>query len=157
MPLLATRCVAPPPGECSSASGPPSVRDLRKSSRMRKAVGADDWRWRRGPEPARLGPCAAEPGHTQAVAAALAEATNAHDIDAFVSLFAPDYDSQQPAHPDRAFLGRDQVRANWSAVFAGVPDFRAELVATAVEADTSGVNGVGAARTRTEVAWTWRA
>jgi ketosteroid isomerase-like protein len=70
------------------------------------------------------------------VAVALAEATNAHDIDAFVALFAPDYDSQQPAHPDRAFRGRDQVRANWSAVFAGVPDFRAELVATAVEADT---------------------
>ena len=72
----------------------------------------------------------------QAVAAALAEAMNAHDIDAFVSLFAPDYDSRQPAHPGRAFVGRDQVRANWSAVFAGVPDFRAELVATAVEADT---------------------
>jgi hypothetical protein len=33
-------------------------------------------------------------------------------------------------------VGRDQVRANWSAVFAGVPDFRADLVATAVEADT---------------------
>ena len=70
------------------------------------------------------------------VAAALAEAMNAHDIDRFVSLFAPDYDSRQPVHPDRAFVGRDQVRANWSAVFAGVADFRAELVATAVEADT---------------------
>jgi ketosteroid isomerase-like protein len=73
---------------------------------------------------------------TKAVAVALAEAMNAHDIDAFVSLFAADYDSRQPAHPDRAFVGRDQVRANWSAVFTGVPDFRAELVATAVEADT---------------------
>jgi ketosteroid isomerase-like protein len=70
------------------------------------------------------------------VAAALADAMNAHDVDAFVSLFAPDYDSRQPAHPDRAFTGRDQVRANWSAVFAGVPDFRAELVAAAVETDT---------------------
>jgi ketosteroid isomerase-like protein len=74
-------------------------------------------------------------GTPQAVATALAGAMNAHDIDAFVSLFAPAYDSQQPVHPDRAFVGRDQVRANWSAVFAGVPDFRAELVATAVEAD----------------------
>jgi hypothetical protein len=61
---------------------------------------------------------------------------NAHDLDAFVALFAPDYDSRQPAHPDRAFVGRDQVRTNWSAVFSGVPDFRAELVATAVEAET---------------------
>ena len=72
----------------------------------------------------------------QAVAAALAEAMNAHDIEAFVSLFAPNYDSRQPAHPNRAFVGRDQVRANWSAVFSGVPDFRAELVATAAEGDT---------------------
>src|SRR3954453_17832649 len=72
----------------------------------------------------------------EAVAGALAEGMNAHDIDTFVSLFTPDYDSQQPAHADRAFVGRDQVRANWSAVFAGVPDFSAELVATAVEADT---------------------
>jgi ketosteroid isomerase-like protein len=72
----------------------------------------------------------------RAVAAALAEAMNAHDIDAFVSLFAPDYSSRQPVHPDRAFRGSDQVRANWSAVFSGVLDFRADLIATAVEADT---------------------
>jgi ketosteroid isomerase-like protein len=72
----------------------------------------------------------------KAVAAALVEAMNAHDIDAFVSLFAADYDSRQPAHPDRAFVGRDQVRENWSAVFSGVPDFRAELVAAAEDADT---------------------
>jgi ketosteroid isomerase-like protein len=69
--------------------------------------------------------------------AALAEAMNAHDIDAFVSLFAMDYDSRQPVHPDRAFQGRDQVRANWSAVFSGVPDFRAELVAVAAEGATA--------------------
>ena len=79
---------------------------------------------------------AAKADAPRAVAAALVDAMNAHNIDAFVSLFAPDYDSEQPVHPDRAFRGRDQVRANWSAVFAGVPDFRAELVATAVEADT---------------------
>jgi ketosteroid isomerase-like protein len=72
----------------------------------------------------------------RAVAVSLAEAMNAHDIDAFVSLFAPDYDSRQPVHPDRAFQGRDQVRANWSAVFSGVPDFRADLVAAAVDGDT---------------------
>jgi ketosteroid isomerase-like protein len=72
----------------------------------------------------------------RAVAAALAAAMNAHDIDAFVALFASDYDSRQPAHPDRAFVGSDQVRANWSAMFSGVPDFRAELVATAVDGET---------------------
>jgi len=68
------------------------------------------------------------------VAAAHARATNAHDIEA---LFSEEYDSEQPAHPDRRFRGRDQVRANWSAVFSGVPDFRAELVASAVDADTA--------------------
>ena len=61
---------------------------------------------------------------------------NAHDIDAFVACFAADYDSEQPAHPDRAFRGREQVRANWSAVFAGVPDFHAELVRIGAAGDT---------------------
>jgi ketosteroid isomerase-like protein len=71
------------------------------------------------------------------VVAALAQATNAHDIEAFVALFSEEYDSEQPAHPDRKFRGRDQVRANWSAVFSGVPDFRADLVATAVDSATA--------------------
>jgi hypothetical protein len=53
-----------------------------------------------------------------------------------VALFAPDYDSVQPAHPDRAFSGREQVRENWSAIFAGVPDFRSELVRRCAEGDT---------------------
>ena len=66
----------------------------------------------------------------------LNDAFNARDIEAFVELFAPDYDSVQPAHPDRAFTGREQVRANWSAIFDGVPDFRSELVRTCVEGDT---------------------
>jgi ketosteroid isomerase-like protein len=79
---------------------------------------------------------AASDNASHAVATALLEAMNGHDIEAFVSLFAPDYDSRQPVHPDRAFRGRDQVRANWSAIFSGVPDFRAELVATAIEGNT---------------------
>jgi hypothetical protein len=62
------------------------------------------------------------------VAERLNAAMNAHDIEAFVACFDPDYDSRQPAHPDRAFRGSGQVRANWSAIFEGVKDFRAELV-----------------------------
>ncbi|MBM6399178.1 nuclear transport factor 2 family protein [Phycicoccus sonneratiae] len=61
----------------------------------------------------------------------LVAAQNAHDPHAFAALFADDYVSEQPAHPGRAFTGRAQVRENWTAVFAGVPDFRAELVAVA--------------------------
>ena len=60
----------------------------------------------------------------------LVEAQNAHDADRFASFFTEDYRSDQPAHPGRAFSGRAQVLENWSAVFAGVPDFRAELVAS---------------------------
>jgi ketosteroid isomerase-like protein len=61
-------------------------------------------------------------------------AMNAHDVDAFVACLDPDYDSVQPAHPDRAFRGSEQVRANWSAVFEG--DFRSELVRAHAAGDT---------------------
>jgi len=61
----------------------------------------------------------------------LLAAMNAQDLDAFVACFAPDYRSEQPSHPSRAFTGSDQVRENWAGVFAGVPDLHAELVASA--------------------------
>jgi uncharacterized protein (TIGR02246 family) len=64
-------------------------------------------------------------------------AMNDHDIEAFVACFAEDYDSVQPVHPDRAFRGREQVRANWSAVFGGVPDFRADLIRVDAVGDTA--------------------
>jgi ketosteroid isomerase-like protein len=67
----------------------------------------------------------------------LVAAQNAHDIDAFVACFASDYSSEQPTHPDRAFIGSQQVRKNWTAMFAGVPDFRAELLDSATEGPTA--------------------
>ena len=63
-------------------------------------------------------------------------AMNAHDLDRFVDCFHEDYVSEQPAHPDRAFRGREQVRANWSQMFEGIPDFRSELLGTAVAGDS---------------------
>jgi hypothetical protein len=66
----------------------------------------------------------------------LRDAQNRHDLDAFVACFDPDYRSSQPVHPDRAFSGREQVRQNWAEVFAGVPDFHAELLLSAQEGDT---------------------
>ena len=66
----------------------------------------------------------------------LLTALNAHDLDAFVDCFASDYRSEQPAHPSRAFAGRDKVRENWTSVFAGIPDFHAELVVSATTEDT---------------------
>jgi hypothetical protein len=66
----------------------------------------------------------------------LRDAQNRHDLDAFVACFDPEYDSRQPLHPDRAFMGSQQVRQNWAGVFAGVPDFRAELLRSAQRDDT---------------------
>ena len=61
---------------------------------------------------------------------------NQHDLEAFVACFHPDYRSEQPVHPDRGFGGREQVRANWNALFEGIPDFHSELLTTAAEGDT---------------------
>jgi len=62
-------------------------------------------------------------------------ALNAHDLNAFVDCFAPDYRSDQPAHPSRAFEGREKVRENWTSVFAGIPDFQAELLTSSTLED----------------------
>ncbi len=62
-----------------------------------------------------------------AVVERLLQATNDHDIDALVSCFAMDYRNETPAHPDRGFTGRAQVRRNWNQMFAAVPDLRADV------------------------------
>lgn len=49
-------------------------------------------------------------------------AANRHDLDAMVSEFAEDYENVTPAHPARSFRGSAQVRKNWTALFAGLPD-----------------------------------
>jgi ketosteroid isomerase-like protein len=66
----------------------------------------------------------------------LRDAMNAHDAHRMAALVAADYRSEQPLHPGRGFGGREQVLANWSSVFAGVPDFTAELVSGTVTGDT---------------------
>jgi limonene-1,2-epoxide hydrolase len=63
-------------------------------------------------------------------------AMNQHDLEAFLGCVAPDYRSEQPVHPDRQFSGRDQVRKNWSGMFAGVPDFSAELLRATSDGNT---------------------
>jgi hypothetical protein len=40
-----------------------------------------------------------------------------------------------PSHPDRGFVGRDQVRTNWERIFGGVPDIRAEVLRSVVDGD----------------------
>jgi limonene-1,2-epoxide hydrolase len=55
-------------------------------------------------------------------------ALNDHDLEAFLGCFAPDYESEQPAHPNRGFGGKEQVRKNWSGMFESYPDFEARLL-----------------------------
>jgi limonene-1,2-epoxide hydrolase len=66
----------------------------------------------------------------------LHHAMNQHDLEAFLACIDPGYRSEQPAHPNRGFGGREQVEKNWRALFDGIPDFHAELLATATKGDT---------------------
>jgi ketosteroid isomerase-like protein len=69
-------------------------------------------------------------------ALALRDATNSRDVERVVACFAVDYVNQTPAHPARGFTGIDQVRRNWSQIFAAVPDHTATLVGSAQQGDT---------------------
>ncbi len=71
-----------------------------------------------------------------AVVERLLEAVNAHDLETMVACFADDYVNEWPAHPQRGFRGNQQVRSNWSQIFAGVPDLRARLPRVVVDGDT---------------------
>ncbi len=66
----------------------------------------------------------------------LHQAMNQHDLKAFLACLDADYRSEQPVHPNRGFGGREQVEKNWSELFESLPDFHAELIATARDADT---------------------
>jgi ketosteroid isomerase-like protein len=67
----------------------------------------------------------------------LVAALNMHDLDGAAGLIHEDYRSEQPAHPGFAFVGRAQMRANWEAMFAGIPDFRAELCRSVTDGGTT--------------------
>lgn len=69
------------------------------------------------------------------VLARLHAAMNQHDLGAFLACFHPEYRSEQPAHPDRAFGGIEQVRKNWSTVFSGIPDFHADLLRSSTDGE----------------------
>ena len=60
--------------------------------------------------------------------ARLAAAVNRHDPQGMAACFSADYRSEQPAHPNRGFGGPEQVAANWTRMFAGVPDVAGEVI-----------------------------
>jgi hypothetical protein len=58
----------------------------------------------------------------------LCDALNRHDIETLLTCFHSDYQSQQPAHPGRAYSGIATVRKNWLWVFETFPDYQADLL-----------------------------
>ncbi|MET4639708.1 nuclear transport factor 2 family protein [Mycetocola sp. 2940] len=70
---------------------------------------------------------------TEKILSELVAATNAHDLDALMACFAPDYVNETPAHPSRSFTGSAQVRRNWARLFDAIPDLRAEVSQSVVD------------------------
>src|SRR6476661_5442772 len=66
----------------------------------------------------------------------LREALNRRDLEAMAACFDPDYKSQFPAHPERAFQGQGSMRQNWSQIFATVPNLNCELKAWSIDGET---------------------
>jgi ketosteroid isomerase-like protein len=71
-----------------------------------------------------------------AVVYRLRDAVDAHDLDALVDCFAPEFRSELPTFPDASFVGNENVRRNWGRIFSAVPDITAEVVRSASHADT---------------------
>jgi ketosteroid isomerase-like protein len=69
--------------------------------------------------------------HYATFAHRVSAAANSHDVEQVVACFTDDYLNEAPAHPSRGFRGREQVRRNWTSIFASVPD----IVTTVVRAD----------------------
>lgn len=67
----------------------------------------------------------------------LHEALNRHDLDAFLEPFDPDYRSETPAHPARSFVGREQIRRNWSTILESTSNFRADLIRASIDGETA--------------------
>ena len=69
--------------------------------------------------------------------ARLTDVQNRHDAVEMATLFHPGYRSEQPAHPSRGFGGAAQVEANWTQMFAGVPDMRVECLRSTVDGSSA--------------------
>ncbi len=63
-------------------------------------------------------------------------AISLHDLDAAVDCFAVEYRDEAPARRGEFVQGRDKVRENFIKLFRELPDLRAEMLGSAVDADT---------------------
>jgi len=75
-------------------------------------------------------------GDPRALVDRLTAAQNAHDLEGMLACFDEAYRSEQPLFPARTFQGIEQVRANWSALLEGIPDFHAETLRSAADGDS---------------------
>ena len=64
------------------------------------------------------------------------QAITAHDLEAAVACFAPDYRDEAPARRGESAVGRDQVRLHFAALFQDIPDLRADLLDAVTQGDT---------------------
>ncbi len=65
------------------------------------------------------------------------QAMNDHDLETLLSCFHEDYRSETPAHPERSFTGREQVRENWVRMFETTPDLSVEFPRTTIDGATA--------------------
>ena len=62
----------------------------------------------------------------------LSDAIGSGDPALVASCFTPDFRAELPQHPERNFVGAEQVRANWTAIFRNSPNLTARVLRTAV-------------------------
>lgn len=74
-------------------------------------------------------------GDSRTLLERLTAAQNTHDLEGMLACFHENYRSEQPLFPSRTFSGIAQVRANWSALLEAIPDFRAEILRSALAED----------------------
>ncbi len=72
----------------------------------------------------------------KSIAARWTQALSAHDLDAAVACFHPEYRDHAPARRGEIVEGRKSVRRNFERLFRDVADLRAELLSAVEDGDT---------------------
>ena len=71
----------------------------------------------------------------RAVAERWVSAITAHDLEAVVACFAPNYRDEAPARRGETFQGNQRVRENFAGLFRDIPDVRADLHGSVADGD----------------------
>jgi ketosteroid isomerase-like protein len=77
-----------------------------------------------------------ERADTRVVAERWTQALTAHDLEAAVACFAPDYHDEAPARRGEVIQGNQKVRENFAALFRHIADLRADLLRSVADGDT---------------------